>query len=578
MEESILKCTCGKTFQESEFINHFKNCNQFKDEFKNFDSKVIELIKPFTNSIDNLKILKFLLNAYNEKIGKKLVIKENIIKNKTDNSANNNLNICQNCKTDKDLIKLDCNHLICQECFRNKVIDHFFEVIKCSICNFIISEQFQRNILKEFYEDIISIYSCFEPNNSSLVRCPKCKGVNKISPSENIHNIRDKNLNFLSKELAEHYIKNRCLCNNCQTDFCIICLSIPYHLGRRCDEYICIIRHYKKCRYCDTEINEKKIGPDDDVCNSSECKERYSISCKKRLPCGHKCLGVNGEKICPPCLDRECKEFDNKYGQEKDCFCFICYTEGLGGAPIVQASCGHCFHYQCIKKLFEEKLNTPTINFYYCLCPNCDKWFDIDSIPYLQKMINDNKILYEKMKQNSLKLIKLFKLDKDPRLLEPKSPWYGKKIEYALERISYYRCYECKEPYFAGIKECGKEPKIYDHFFKEKYSSNNYVCNKHIKISNIKGINNCSKHGKDYLEYKCKFCCNKANLCHNGNTHFCDNCFEKKGKTEMKYYENELSGCNKSICESGGNHPPNGEEFALGCLICKYITENNNEF
>ena len=46
----------------------------------------------------------------------------------------------------------------------------------------------------------------------------------------------------------------------------------------------------------------------------------------------------------------------------------------------------------------------------------------------------------------------------------------------------------------------------------------------------------------------------------------------------MKYYENELSGCNKSICESGGNHPPNGEEFALGCLICKYNTENNNEF
>ena len=33
------------------------------------------------------------------------------------------------------------------------------------------------------------------------------------------------------------------------------------------------------------------------------------ISCKKILPCGHKCFGVNGEITCPPCLVRECKQF-----------------------------------------------------------------------------------------------------------------------------------------------------------------------------------------------------------------------------------------------------------------------------
>jgi len=577
MEESILKCMCGKAFQESEFINHFKQCNQFKDEFKNFDLKVNELIKPFSKSIDKLKIIKSLLNAYREKIGKKLAIKENIIDNKIDNSPTNDLSVCQNCGKDKNLLALSCNHLICEDCFKNKVIDNFFDIIRCNICNSIITNQFQKDILKDLYEDIKSNYFFFEKNNTSLIECPKCKQINEFKPMKIDYNIKDKNLNLLSKESLEHYAKNRCLCDNCQTDFCIICLSIPYHLGKVCEDYGCIIHDYKKCRYCDMEIRENHFGPVDDVCNSSDCKERYILSCKKLLPCGHKCLGVNGEKKCPPCLDMECKDFDNKNNQEKDSYCYICYTEGLGQAPLVQASCGHCFHYLCIKKLFEEKLKSPTINFYHCLCPNCDKWFDIDSIPELQKMINNNKILYEKIKQASLKIIKLTKLDKDPKLLEPKSPWYGKKIEYALERISYYRCYICKEPYFGGIKQCGEEPKISDHWFKEKYHKENYVCNKHIKMPNIKGISNCSKHGKDYIEYKCKFCCKKANLCHNGNTHFCENCFEGKGQIEMKYYENDLPTCNKSICESGGNHPPNGEEYALGCLICNYNTEYNNE-
>lgn len=57
----------------------------------------------------------------------------------------------------------------------------------------------------------------------------------------------------------------------------------------------------KHCKYCDENINKNNIGPYDDICNSSECKERYKISCKKILPCGHKYFGINGEKFCHPC-------------------------------------------------------------------------------------------------------------------------------------------------------------------------------------------------------------------------------------------------------------------------------------
>ena len=56
-----------------------------------------------------------------------------------------------------------------------------------------------------------------------------------------------------------------------------------------------------------------------------ECEKRFisEICCKKLLPCGHKCCGVEGEKICPQCINHECPF--KIAGTEK---CTIC-LEGL---------------------------------------------------------------------------------------------------------------------------------------------------------------------------------------------------------------------------------------------------------
>mgnify|MGYP007022120733 CR=1 FL=1 len=42
-------------------------------------------------------------------------------------------------------------------------------------------------------------------------------------------------------------------------------------------------------------------------------------------------------------------------------------------------------------------------------------------------MIDENKRLYEEIKEMSLKRLKFEDLDKDPRLTDPNSPWFGKK-------------------------------------------------------------------------------------------------------------------------------------------------------
>ena len=46
----------------------------------------------------------------------------------------------------------------------------------------------------------------------------------------------------------------------------------------------------------------------DSVCDSTECKERASQVCLKKLACGHFCCGVRDETVCMPCI--QCQEPD----------------------------------------------------------------------------------------------------------------------------------------------------------------------------------------------------------------------------------------------------------------------------
>jgi len=284
--------------------------------------------------------------------------------------------------------------------------------------------------------------------------------------------------------------------------------------------------------------------------------------------------------MCPPCLDKECSQYGGQFDQDKDAYCPICYTEGLGSSPIVVTSCGHYMHYQCIKKRLETKWIGPKITFNHCLCPSCNKWFDVNTVPELQKMIDENKKLYESIKEMALKRLKFEDLDKDPRLTDPNSPWFGKNVEFAMKRLSYYMCYVCKKPYFAGRRECGNDPNMNNDDPNKNYDPKDCVCGKDANLSGVAGKTNCPKHGKDFIEYKCKFCCKIASWFCWGTTHFCEDCHKRQcnGDYVSKYPKDRLPKCSRATCEVGGNHPPNGEEFALGCSICRNNAENYKGF
>ena len=554
---------------------HLKNQNSInenppKNEFGNQkESKIKE--NPFSKDNNNNKNPNSGGDDFMEDFKDQPIQKENV-----------DLSVCQICKIDGDIVYLSCVHPYCRKCF-NKSAEANFYGMKCMICDKEIDEQTKRSILsKEKYSELEN-NAIMMLVGQNMIKCPypNCGELNCFEPGKVDYNVKDEKNQKLSKQAAEDYASHRCRCGFCKKDFCTnkTCLAMPYHLGKTCEEFS---RHKnsEKCRYCDTEIKFNNRGPDDDVCNDNECYEKYKLSCKKKLPCGHKCFGVNGEKICPPCIDKECPQFKGQFGQNKDDYCVICYTEGLVGAPIVALSCGHYMHYICVKKRLQTKWIGPKITFNHCLCPSCNKWFDCQTVPELQKMIDENKKLYEEIKEMSLKRLKFEDLDKDPRLTDPKSPWFGKKVEFAMKRLSYYMCYVCKKPYFAGRRECGNDPNMNNEDPNKNYDPKELVCGKDANLSGVAGKTNCQKHGRDFIEYKCRFCCKIASWFCWGTTHFCEDCHKRQcnGDYVSKYPRDRLPRCTKGTCEVGGNHPPNGEEFALGCSICRNNAENAREF
>jgi len=102
-----------------------------------------------------------------------------------------------------------------------------------------------------------------------------------------------------------------------------------YHLGFNCDGF----HNYQtaqKCRFCETQINEKNLAPYEEgeglmwCCRDDECLSKRNISCDKINKCGHPCRGVRNELECPPCIHEDCV---GKNTTNEEDYCNICWVE-----------------------------------------------------------------------------------------------------------------------------------------------------------------------------------------------------------------------------------------------------------
>jgi len=220
------------------------------------------------------------------------------------------------------------------------------------------------------------------------------------------------------------------------------------------------------------------------VCGKDECQEKAAHSCLRMHTCGHVCTGVRNEQECLPCL-HGCGGADTKLTQDQDDTCIICWCETLIEAPSVMLECGHVVHYHCARKMLELRWNGPRITFGFAGCPTCRRRMAHPLLEDLTKPINE---LCEKVRAKALIRIDFMGLE-NAEELQPGGRFHGDKAGYAMDRLAYYLCYKCKEPYFGGERACAAEAP-------EAFDPEELVCG---GCSGIEVAQVCSKHGREYL-------------------------------------------------------------------------------
>lgn len=128
-------------------------------------------------------------------------------------------------------------------------------------------------------------------------------------------------------------------------------------------------------------------------------------------------------------------------------------------------------------------------------------------------------------------------------------------------------CFKCEKAYFGGEARCDAELDDSGNFNPQEL-----ICG---SCSDVAQAQICPKHGTDFLEYKCRFCCSVAVYFCFGSTHFCNSCHEDFQRLVSTKDHPKCPVGPRGIPLEGDEcplhvvHPPTGEEFALGCGVCR---------
>jgi len=188
-----------------------------------------------------------------------------------------------------------------------------------------------------------------------------------------------------------------------------------------------------------------------------------------------------------------------------------------------------------------------------------------NDIPKYDIIINTSKEI--KLKENR---------EKYSQYCEKYRKLFGKRVLYEnyinnknlCSKLIFIFCNKCNRPYYAGKLKNKKSKELKQIFFE----NNEYcICGKDSIIPDAKGDSFCEKHGKEYIEYKCKYCCKISSRFYS-NIHLCEDCYIKeKNFNEIPIIEK----CSLKTCEFSGNHSINGSEYSLGCFECRLENSHN---
>ena len=111
----------------------------------------------------------------------------------------------------------------------------------------------------------------------------------------------------------------------------------------------------------------------------------------------------------------------------------------------------------CIKTIIETKWTTPHISFGFLDCPSCKQPMELEHCELLRPQLQAVKEIKELVEKLAVERAKFEGLDQHERLKTVGDHFYGNLKEFAMQKMSFYTCFKCKDPYFGGLRECGDE-------------------------------------------------------------------------------------------------------------------------
>ena len=329
------------------------------------------------------------------------------------------------------------------------------------------------------------------------------------------------------------------------------------------------------CRFCGSPAQSQSLlSPSSvPVCGDPECQSFGREACLRVHPCGHPCGGLRDEAPCLPCLHGcdPTAPLAAKLKQDADDMCMICFSEALSAAPALQLGCGHVFHAHCCRAVLRRRWPGPRITFGFSLCPICKVPMQH---PRLEELLAPVHGLYEDVRRKALMRLEYEGLNHADAIT---ARYQNDPAAFALDRYAYYVCFKCGKAYYGGEARCGDQAVrfVAGQPDPDEYDPQELVCG---GCSDVARAQMCPKHGTDFLEYKCRYCCSVAVFFCFGTTHFCNACHDDFQRV-TNLSRAELPACpagpraqpleGNAECPLHVQHPPTGEEFALGCGVCR---------
>lgn len=261
------------------------------------------------------------------------------------------------------------------------------------------------------------------------------------------------------------------------------------------------------------------------------------------------------------CLNRSKRKGDLCLANGDD-ICAICHTDPLSSEMSLILNCGHVFHHSCVLKLLENRWTGARITFGFMTCPLCKVRL---SHPYIYSTIKPYIELYEDVSNKALDRLKFEGLINHESIQRADGPFHNNPKGFAIDRYAYYKCNLCESAYFGGENRCENE-------IEHDISPEDCICE---QCQEMPQLRKCRVHGTDYIEYKCRYCCSLAIYYCFGGTHFCEKCHQNYDQVRnLPEYPPCPAGpigaqLTCQDCPLGIKHLPTGEEFAIGCGMCR---------